>query len=293
MVRTLSWLLNGALFAACCFFVANTANTVFAALMAPEPAPRAPEPGTAEGGARDFEVILGRNIFNASLLAPAASAVEEAEDLEATSLPLQLLGTVAGARPEQSWAAVMHTAKRETLILRPGDPVADGAELVRIERRRIVLLEKGAHRELALDEPSDGNGLTRVSPSPPAPQAPRAARPRPDRRLRQLAQNRFEVPGADPVRRNPTSIFQEAQFQPRYENGQMVGMQINAIQPGSVFQEAGIESGDIISEVNGIVIDSPEASAEIVTEFAEADELTIVVEGKRGARTVSFPMPRD
>ena len=36
MGRYLSWLANGALFVLSCFFVANTANTVFASLLASE-----------------------------------------------------------------------------------------------------------------------------------------------------------------------------------------------------------------------------------------------------------------
>jgi general secretion pathway protein C len=304
MGRTLSWLANIALFVLCCFFVANTANTVFAALLAPEATVVSATAQVAPAAARswaDREIILERNLFNASLLAPTPAPLEEEpEDLEKTQLPLALLGTAAAADPAASWAAVEDLEARKTLILKNGDPVSRGASVVRIERRRIVLLENGAHRELALDED------TAEAPAQAAARGPRrggrsalAARERtpPQRdvanRVREIARNRFEVPREDveAAVRNPASIFSQAQIQPKYEDGEMIGMQLNAIRPGSLFEEVGLESGDVITEFNGVAIDSPEASATIMTEFSQSAEFVLVVERADGPHTITFTLP--
>ena len=96
----------------------------------------------------------------------------------------------------------------------------------------------------------------------------------------------------DAALRNPASIFQQARIQPKLdESGEMVGVQINDIKPGSLFEEIGIESGDIITELNGIQIDSPEQSARFLTEFTRATEYTIEVEGKSGTRTMNYSVP--
>ena len=99
MGQYLSWLANSVLFVLCCYMVADTTNEVFAALLTPEPAEvSAPSVGSAplQRSWSDREVILTRNLFNASLLAPPRPTEPEAppeEDLAATQLPLRLLGT--------------------------------------------------------------------------------------------------------------------------------------------------------------------------------------------------------
>lgn len=292
MGRYLSWLANTALFVLCCFLVANTANTVFAALLASEPvvAPPASRSGTpaASRGWADREIILKRNLFNASLLTPAAGEQPDDEPLEATKLPLQLLGTAAHGDAEASWAAVEDLQARKTLIVRTRDPVSQGAEVLRIERRRIVLLENGQPRELALGE-DEAEAQPPVARSVRgrrtalAPRAPGTNREIANR-VREIARNRFEVPQEEvqQVLQNPASIFSQVQLQPKYENGEMVGMQVNSVRPGSLFEELGIQGGDLITEVNGIPIDSAEASAAILTEFAKGGPVHITRQTQDG-----------
>ena len=59
-------------------------------------------------------------------------------------------------------------------------------------------------------------------------------------------------------------------------------MQVSAIKPGSLFEEIGIKNGDVITELNGIAIDSPEESAKILRELSEAQELTVTIRGDDG-----------
>lgn len=303
MGRYLSWLANTALFVLCCFLVANTTNTVFAALLASEPLVAPPASRSAAPAAgrdwADREIILKRNLFNASLLTPAvAEAPLDDEPLETTKLPLQLLGTAAHGDAAASWAAVEDLQTRKTLIVRTGDTVCGGpsracgsdesAEILRIERRRVVLLENGQPRELALGEDEAGA-------APPVAQSTRgrrsalaARKPGTNRdianRVREIARNRFEVPQeqVQQVLQNPASIFSQVQLQPKYENGEMVGMQVNSVRPGSLFEELGIQGGDLITEVNGIPIDSAEASAAILTEFAKGGPVQVTAQGPDG-----------
>ncbi len=98
MGQYLSWLANSVLFVLCCYLVADAANEVFAALLTPtaENVARGSAPtARAPRSWADREIILKRNLFNASLLAPALDDEEPIEDLEATRLPLRLLGTAA------------------------------------------------------------------------------------------------------------------------------------------------------------------------------------------------------
>jgi general secretion pathway protein C len=282
MGRYVSWLANTVLFVLCCFLVANTANTVFASLLAPEPAPTPTAARAAPAAGRswaDREIILKRNLFNASLLTPPVADGQESEDLEATKLPLSLLGTAAHADPRASWAAIEDLQARKTLIVKTNDEVAQGARVLRIERRRVVLLENGQPRELALGEDDDKAAPPQVARSNRrarrtalAPRVPGTNRDIANR-VREIARNRFEVPGEDLQQaiQNPASIFSQVQFQPKYEDGEMVGLQVNSVRPGSIFEDLGVQAGDLITEVNGIPIDSAEASASILKELASGE----------------------
>jgi len=292
MARYASWVVNVALGALACFLAAQGANSVLAALLTStpsgDPIPAAPEAPPLGQALTDREIILTRNLFNASTLTPASALALQEEDLEATQLPLTLLGTAAAEQPELSWAAIQDSESQQTLTLRIGDSVLNQAQVPqaqvrRIERKRIVLEENGALRELALEEPAD---LPTTQPPPPPVRASRVPSRRPMARpLPELAS------GADEGARSPARLFSEARILPKYDAGQMVGVQVSAIKPGSLFEKMGIEDGDVITELNGIRIDSPEQSAKILLELTRSESFTIQVNGQSGTRTLSAELP--
>jgi general secretion pathway protein C len=294
MARYVSWVVNAALLALGCFLVAQSANTVLAALLTPSPvgenaAPAAPPPPGRTWS--DREVILTRNLFNASLLTPEPAHSPEEEVLEATALPLTLLGTAASDRPELSWAAIEDRESQRTLVLRVDDVVRSQAKVVRIERRRIVLSENGALRELALEEP-EATGVGPAAATAAAAASRRLARAA--RRAVHPQPERPQAPGPSPpaeAARSPTQLFSEARILPKYQEGQMVGVQVSAIKPGSLFEEMGIQDGDVITELNGIRIDSPEQSAKVLLELTKSEAFTLQVEGPSGPRTLNVDLP--
>jgi general secretion pathway protein C len=282
MARNLSWFANLALGALACLLLAQSINAVVAAVL--NPAPVGTEVpltrGSAvPGAAGDPQIILTRNLFNASILSPEAGALAaEDEVLEATQLPLTLLGTAAAELPELSWAAIEDRDSPQTLVLRIGDSVRNVAQLRRIERKRIVLEERGTLRELALAEP---DGVVAAA------SLPVNARSRP--RGPRVTPRRNAVAADGP--RSPAQLFSEARILPKYEAGEMVGVQVSAIKPGSLFEKMGIQDGDTITALNGIRIDSPEQSAKILVELTSATAFTVEVSNANGTQTLDVTLP--
>jgi type II secretion system protein C len=278
MGQYLSWLANAALLGLSCFLVANTANTVFAAILTPAPeevAAAAAPPPLADRSWGDRRVILDRNLFDSAVVAPPSTLVApepEPENLEATQLPLELMGTICSNNPTESLAVVQDSKARETLVLRVHDSIQDdAARVTRIECKRIVLREGGKLRELALDEddpkgPSSSRTASARTPS-------RKAAQRSSRRSRRTKPSVDRGPSG--AMRAAAKLFSEAQILPKYESGEMVGVQINAIQPDSMFERLGFAEGDVITKLNDIDIDSPEQSARVLAEFSEATEFTV------------------
>jgi type II secretion system protein C len=285
MARYVSWFANLSLGALACFLLAQSINTVVASLLSPSPVGATAERADGAAGppvARDPQIILTRNLFNASTLTPEPGALPAAEeDLEATQLPLTLLGTAAAEDPGLSWAAIEDRESQQTLVLRIGDSVRSQAVVRRIERKRIVLEERGALRELALEE-VEGVATAAAPPGVPAPRrrqrGPRLTPPQ-------------TAAAPQEGLRSPAQLFNEARVLPKYEAGQMVGVQVSSIKPGSTWERMGVQDGDTITELNGIRIDSPEQSAKILLEFTRSNSFKIGVDREGGSTTLDVELP--
>lgn len=294
MLEYLSWAANTALFVGCCFLTSDIANLVFDSVLTPTPTAYAagtdPTP-LMERTWSDRSIILSRNLFNSSTLSPDLPPVPETEDLEATKLPLKLLGTASATNDFYSWAAIEDLDSKDTVVLRVGDEIRPTATVMRIERRRVVLDENGNPRELVLTEKSGGGGgrsslrskLSRSSRARRRTASNRSRRP-PVPSLRKLDEDRFEVPPGE-IRAaldDPGTLLQQARFMPKFEGGEMIGLQVNNPKPGSIFQQVGIQSGDVIIEINGTSIDSAVESRKVLQAFETNKELDIVVLTKGG-----------
>ena len=289
------WILNAALFALCCFLTAGLGTTWIGEWLAttgPSALPAHTATTNAPGRAwSDRQAILDRNLFQVSTLLPdkpttAAPEVTE-EELEATRLPLKLLGTVAAKAQSAAWAAVEDQQNHKQLVVRVDDRLLDKATVIRIERRRIVLQNGTKREELALDDDDQipGGGVRQAA----RPARPAAAQPPPVAddlrdRIKRLSEGNFQVQRDDveDAVRNPAELFSEARILPKYENGAMVGVQLSSIKPGSLFEEIGIQNGDTVTQVNGITVTSPQDSAALLKELTSASEFQVNVMGADG-----------
>lgn len=293
------WAVNTVLFVLCCYLAAGLVNAGIGEWLAgppstPPSAARGAEPASRAWS--DRQMILDRNLFQVSTLLPPAPAVEEPEvteeELEATRLPLKLLGTVAATDQNAAYAAVDDQQNRKQIVVRVNDRLLDKATVIRIERRRIVLQHGSKREELALDEdepPLAAARGPRVSPVNAAAMPPGGGDLRD--RIRRLSESSFQVDReqVEETMRNPAELFSEARILPKYDNGQMTGVQLSSIKPGSLFEEIGIQNGDTVTQVNGITISSPQDSAALLKELTESTDFTVNVLGADGqTRTLTY-----
>jgi general secretion pathway protein C len=91
----------------------------------------------------------------------------------------------------------------------------------------------------------------------------------------------------------PANLFSQARLLPKYESGQMIGVQVSAIREGSLFEKIGLSNGDTITELNGIQVTNPQESSSVLREFSEADEYTVIVLGSDGEERTLTYTPED
>jgi general secretion pathway protein C len=283
--------LNAVLFGGGCFLVADIVTQIAAEAIEPElfdslARSDADQIGPQQRAAAP-SVILDRNLFGAQLAGDVQVAPEPEKPLTRTKLPLRLLGTAASSSDSISRAAIENEKTRKHMVVAVGDLI-EGLGRVRveaIERTRVILDNQGQPEELLLHE---------GQPSGPAPTVKRAAN-RTSRRARRRAapagkgvRERLEKlagQGGDGI----SKLLSQARISPKMANGEMLGMQIDAIKTGSFFETAGLRNGDVITEVNGVVLDRQEASAVVFYELLNADAIEITAQ--RGGTPIRLSAP--
>lgn len=150
--------LSVAFFVGSCFLVAEIGNQWAATWLHVAPTATSAAANSVEPAARSWSArqpILDRNLFGARLEAGDEAVAEIIdEEVEETQLPLTLLATIAALETGISRAAIHDQRSRSNEILRVGDALESHPNVTvdRIERGRVLLLNRGRHEELKLEE---------------------------------------------------------------------------------------------------------------------------------------------
>ena len=294
---------NIVLFVVCCYAVAGLVNTISGEVLSPRdeaPSLAAVEaPRQAPRSAARVADINRRNLFGSSqtVSADLPEPEPEPEPATLTKLPLRLVGTAAFAEHrELSRAAIAGRGSKDAEILAIGDSLSElnhpSVEVAAISAREVVLDNRGSREILRLDD-EDGQ---KVRKKPSRSRKPRrTARPS-SRRTRErasprtsrsssagtskLVNNLRELAGQAAPNAGLTKLLTQAQILPKYEAGQMVGIEVSAIEDGSIYEQIGLNDGDVISQVNGSAIDSPTATPEIIARLLDGDDIEMTVNGQ-------------
>jgi general secretion pathway protein C len=279
--------LNAALLGGCCFLVANIVTQVAGEAIEPDAidtsgGARQERPENQQASASP-SVILDRNLFGAQISGQTQVVETTDEPLTRTKLPLRLLGTAAASEDTRSRAAIEDEKTRKHMVVAVGDTI-QGHNRVRvdgIERTRVILDNAGRPEELLLfeDQPRPAPRVA-ARPKREARRRPTGATAAVQDRLKKLSGN-----DGDGI----AKLLSQARISPHYaENGQggVLGMKVEAIKQGSVFETAGLKDGDVITEINGIVIDRQEATSAVLDELLNAE--TIEIAAERGGSSIQL-----
>jgi len=219
----------------------------------------------------------------------APKTVEDAPKVAPTKLNLKLHGIVAYRKSKGGFALISSSGGPQK-VYGKGDELEEGVTVSEIFSDKIVLDNHGKPEDLLLPVNKASSSNSRFSS--PDSSGPGGAgmglpdpimntkRPAPNSGAPDLASFREEMLA------NPIKLMSVARSSPAIVNGQFVGLRI---QPGSrrkLFRKLGFRPNDIITEVNGIVIDDMSKGAMIIGELSQASSLSVKV--KRGNQVISI-----
>jgi type II secretion system protein C len=181
-------------------------------------------------------------------------------------LPWRLLGTLRD-RHGTSMAAVDQVTRSVTLQV--GD-VRDGVEVIAIEQQVLVVRRLGRLERIG-SRPGSGGGFGVAGPPQPA-----------GRTLSRQVVDRALA--------NPASLMGEVQLLPALVDGKWAGFRARWVKEGSLVASLGLRSGDTLTRVNGVSLDSPERVLSLLQALATTRrfEVELEREGKRVVEAIEL-----
>jgi general secretion pathway protein C len=242
----------------------------------------------ALGGARPrgvYNTIVQRDVFNLTS-APVEVAPVETEDLKITLLGTSHLTGGGGA------FAIFEDQAGSQQLYRQGEAIPGVGKLVQVGKNRVII-DRNGHRvavEIPKDDvgqPADDQGglperLRRRGLRPPFIRNPMIRPARPAAKasgIRKVAPNQYAIDRAtvDSNVQNMASLFSQIRAVPDLQNGASDGFRLSEIQPGSIFQQMGLQDGDVLTQVSGQPIGNPARAMQMLSTLQSRSNITLNV----------------
>jgi general secretion pathway protein C len=213
---------------------------------------------------------------------------------QATRTSFVLVGTIVSTNPSARRAILWADGMKQPKAFREKEEVEPGAVLSAVERDK-VWISRGKERE-KLDLLPVG---TRVRPSiATAPAAPQAAAPQVsagatpagDIRVTRIGENRFSIDeaGVAHLSGNFNQFLSQVRLIPYFEGNKSAGYRIAAIRPGTTFDRLGFLGGDVIQQVNGLDLSSPEKMYTIFQNLKDEKKVSVNILRQNQKNTLTY-----
>ncbi len=220
---------------------------------------------------------------------------EEIDDsIRKTSLPINLLGTMVLVNAKRSVATINIRGESKNQLVRVGQDVPKIGEVLEIHRKALIFrnyqselreyIEIPEHEILKEKTPVATKRPPRVKTSSKRPGPPDDGG---DIKVKRDG-NKFEISREeiDKQMANIDTLLKSAKAIPYTIDGQIQGFRLISIRGGSIFSKLGFKRGDIVTEVNGIALDSVNKGIELFNQFKTADKVDVKV--KRSGKEEEF-----
>src|SRR5262249_13042431 len=155
LIKRYFWILGGAVVMVCSVFAAKATSHIVEAkyLGDPDhparvqPVMVAPTEPAKKVRSKDGTPLATRNIFCSECTPAVVAANSDPSSIALTSLPLVLLATNVGAKPEQSYATIVNTQNQRQGADSAGDPIPGANGKLKEIHYKYVDFENGGHTE--------------------------------------------------------------------------------------------------------------------------------------------------
>ena len=221
-----------------------------------------------------YNTITKRNLFNTKKGNAKTSEQIDIEALKQTELKLKLLGTVTGDE-KRAYAVIQEEKEKQQYLYRIGDTIQK-ATLKIILREKIILNVNGKDEVLEIEEiRSTGAGrITR-----------RTSRARTTSSRQNITLNRSQIEDAV---KDVNNLMKQVNIQPHFKNGKPDGLRLTRVQRNSIFNRMGLKRGDIITGVDGEIIESVDDALALYNKLKNASDLKLEIKRRGVPKTMIY-----
>jgi general secretion pathway protein C len=222
---------------------------------------------------------------------PAANAKSASQARSA----FVLVGTIVSSSPAARRAILWANGMKQPKAFREKEEVEPGAILSSVERDK-AWIKRGNEREMLEILPVGSKVRASIPASPgAAPGAPQAAATSPsqtpgDIKVERLADNRFSIDeaGVAQLSGNFNQFMTQVRMVPYFEGNKAAGYRLAAIRPGTTFDRLGFQGGDILQQVNGVDLSSPEKIAAIFQNLKDEKKVSVNILRQGQKNTLTY-----
>ena len=272
----------------CTWFLADLTAMVAGKYIPEAPANRMIHSGSNKRAksVEDYNVIFARNIFNSKGVIPGDESVGTGTpgtpDLGGapvrTTLPFNLIGTMILLDELRSIATIEDKSASLVYPVRIQDEIPGKARIVKIEPRRVIIVNTSSGRREFVDLPEDAVGNAVITLGSRNSGGPG---------IEKVAPNQFNISRSevDKTLADLNNVLTQARAVPNFENGVPAGYKLFQIVPGSIYDKLGLVNGDVIAGLNGQPITDPGKAFEMLSELKTSNHLTLDV--KRDGKPIN------
>jgi general secretion pathway protein C len=229
----------------------------------------------------DLSVMQSWHLFGSAqaVFNPADIPAEaNPNDASLTNLQLVLLGVLYSDAPEDGFAIIQGSGKSDLYKVGDPIPVGDNITLAKVLVDRVIINNRGSMEALLLY--TETRPMQEELPQTPVSKSVMDQRNNPE--LSALAGNY-----RNQLLSNPLSLADVIKVSiAKDAEGKLIGYRIRPGRDRAQFAQFGLQTGDVVTSINGTPLDDPAKAMELYGQLREAKEASFVV--RRGDQEINL-----
>ena len=220
-----------------------------------------------------------------------AEPIEEKEvtDAPVTRLNLTLTGVVSSSVKDQGAAIIKNRNQQQTYGI--GEKIeGTNASLKEVYADRVIIKNGSSSETLMLDG-VDYNKISNQSINQPI-QAPVTISQPNTRDLGRRTLSDDAIQASKELQDQPASFIDYIAVSPHRPNGELLGYRVSPGKKPALFKAAGLKSGDVITDINGLDLTDMQQALEAMNMLKELQSLQISVQREDELITIYLDLPQ-